>query len=133
MPKTNMKVKSGSKYPIAYRVVGSLDELTREQLVALAIKQLRGSARNYCVQKLNEAEPAIVVNQTLMANMIKAGITDAETAQNFFTESGMPLTIPSEFEIPLSELLPGESTRGKKAGDIFSFESEEDNDEGDDE
>jgi hypothetical protein len=125
-------VKSGKKYGVAYKVTGSLNELTRDDLVALAVKQLRGEARAYCVRKLNEAEPAIVKNIEMKSNMIEAGIVDESTAVAFFAKLNMPLEIPSTFEIPVSELLPGESTRGKKAGDIFSFESEEEEDDTED-
>jgi len=132
MPSTEMKVKSGAKYPVKYSVAGALSDLTREQVESLAIKQLRMSARNFCVQKLNEAEPAIVNNQIMLNNMVAAGLTDQETAVKFFAASNMPLEIPSVFEIPLSELLPSDSGRGKKAANIFSLEAEEGEDDTDD-
>lgn len=131
MPKTEMKVKSGKKYPVNYRVAGSLSDLTRDQVESLAVKYLRNSARGFCVQKLNEAEPAIVVNQTMKAAMINGGLANEEQATAFFASMNMPLSIPSQFEIPLSELVPdGESGRGKKAADLFAFgETEEEEDE----
>lgn len=129
MPTTDMKVKSGKKYPVKYRVVGSLSELTREEVEALALKQLRGSARAFCLQKLNEAEPAIVVNRTMRDNMVAAGLANEETANAFFGSMNMVLDIPDTFEIPVADLLPGESSRGKKASDIFAFESEEESDD----
>ena len=132
MPSTIMKVKSGNKYPVKYRVVGDLSSLTREQLEAVAIKQFRMTLRNFCIQQLNEAEPAVVTNLSMRNDMVESGVTDIEKATAFFVKRGLPLEIPDTFEVPLSELLPGESTRGKKAADIFTFEAEDDNDEGED-
>lgn len=130
MPKTELKVKSGAKYPISYVVMGALAQLSREQLEVLALRQLRNSARTYMVAKLNEAEPAIVVNQQMKDALIKSGMADEEKANAFFASLGKPLEIPSNFEIPIAELMPSESGRGKKAADIFVLdEVEEDEDE----
>jgi len=133
MPNTNMKVKSGKKYPVKYRVVGDLSSLTREQLETLAIRQLRSGARNHCISKLNEAEPAIVQNQNMKQALLSSGMAQSEEqVAAFFASMGQPLEIPNTFEIPVSELIPdGESGRGKKAADIFSFDSAEDDGEDD--
>lgn len=130
MPSTEIKVKSGNAYPVSYRVVGTLAEMSREQLETLALRQLRTGARAYCQQKLNEAEPAIVVNQEMKSKLIESGMADEEKANAFFAALGKPLEIPSVFEIPISELLPdspkeGEKARGKKAADIFTLDEPE--------
>lgn len=131
MPKTDIKVKSGKKYGIAYAVTGSLTSLTREQLETLALRQLRTGARAYCLQKLNEAEPAIVVNQEMKDKLIESGMADEAKANAFFAALNKPLEIPSVFEIPISELMPSDSGRGKKAADIFTMEEEEEAEETD--
>jgi hypothetical protein len=133
MPKTNMKVRSGKRYEVAYRVIGSISELTREQVEMLATRYLRTTARNFVMGKLNEAEPAIVQNQNMKKALLASGMaTSEEQVAEFFKAMGQPLEIPSEFEIPVAELVPdSESGRGKKAADIFSFEAEDD--EGEDE
>jgi hypothetical protein len=134
MPVTNMKVKSGKKYAVKYRVVGDLSSLTREQLEILAARQLRTSARTFCISKLNEAEPAIVQNQNMKQALLGSGMAQSEEqVAAFFASMGQPLEIPDTFEIPVSELIPdGDSGRGKKAADIFSFDSAEDADDDDD-
>lgn len=126
MPTTNMKVKSGKSFEVKYRVAETLSSLTREAVEALAIRYLRTAARNFVLGKLNEAEPAISTNQVLRTNMITAGLGTPETVDQFFKLQGLVLEIPSEFTIPISELIPdSEGGRGKKAADIFSFEDKE--------
>lgn len=129
MPQTELKVKSGKKHPVTYVVIGALASLTREQLETLALRQLRNSARAYMVGKLNEAEPAVVVNQQMKEALIASGMADEDKANAFFASLGKPLTIPSEFNIPIADLMPSESGRGKKAADIFSLDEVEEEDE----
>lgn len=131
MPKTDIKVKSGKKYPVTYVVSGALSDLTREQVEMLAVRYLRSGARAFVLQKLNEAEPAIVVNQEMKARLIESGMATEETANAFFASMNKPLEIPTEFEIPITDLLPSESGRGKKAADIFAKEEVEDDDDDD--
>lgn len=131
MPTTMMKVKSGNKYPIRYRISGSLSTMTREQLEVLALRQLRSSARNYILGKLNEVEPAIVSNQQFARALKEENIAASdEQILAFFQKQNRPLEVPTEFEIDLSELLPDmESKRGKKAADIFSMDEAEEEEE----
>lgn len=124
-----MKLKSGNKYPVSYRVVGSLADLTREQLEELALRQLRASARSQVQQELTKAEPAIVTNKRLLDGLIANNMGSPETARDFIIKTmGGVLEMPSQFEIPLSDLLPGESSRGRKAADLFSLTEEEEED-----
>lgn len=117
-----MKVKSGESYPVKYKVAETLASLTREEVEALAVRYLRTAARNFVMGKLNEAEPAIVSNQKMKAAMIASGLGNEEQAKAFFKNLDMPLEIPTEFDIPIADLVPdSEGGRGKKAADIFSY------------
>ena len=127
MPTTDMKVKSGNKYEVKYKVAETLDNLTPDDLKSLAVRYLRTAARNYVLGKLNEAEPAIVTNMTMKNNMIAAGLGTPEQVDVFFKAQNLVLEIPCEFNIPISELVPSaEGGRGKKAADIFTWEEKED-------
>jgi hypothetical protein len=122
MPKSSMKVKSGSTYEVAYKVVGSMDELTTDQLKVLAERQLRTSARSAVLSQLNEVEPAIAANLNTKKEMLAAGFP-VDLVETFFKNPKYVLVVPTSFEIPMKDLIPEESGRGKKAADIFSFES----------
>jgi len=122
-----MKVKSGTKYEVTYRALGSIDDLNPDQLKRLAEAYLKSKARNYVQAQLNVAEPAIAANISMRDNMIKAGLGNAETVKAFFEMQGLHTEVPVNFEIPLSDLVPEEaSTRGRKSVSVFSTEAEED-------
>lgn len=129
MPKSNIKVKSGNKYEVKFCVVGSIDELTPEQLKALALRQLRTGVRAIVVANLNAAEPEVVNNKKMAERMIAKFKMSAQEAAEFFAESGAPLEIPTEFRVPIADLMPEESGRGKKAGNIFELEADDDTEE----
>jgi hypothetical protein len=124
-----MKTKTKNTYEVKYRVVGSMTDLTKEQLVSLAEKYIKTVARNTVLGKLNEVEPAILISQKIKADMIEAGMP-VEGIEAFFKMKDYPLEVPSTFEIPIASLIPSEeNTRGRKAADVFSFESSEDEDD----
>ena len=130
MPTSKIKSKTGAEYQVSFKVTGDLGALTTEQLQALALRYIRNAARAQVVAGLNEAEPAVVNNQRMAAAMLTKLKSSPEEVKEFFAETGMPLEVPTSFEIPLVSLIPGDSGRGKKASDIFSFESADtDNDD----
>jgi hypothetical protein len=129
MPNSKIKVKSGNQYLIAYKVLGAIQELSREDLEKLALASLRASARQFILRALNEGETEVVKNQTLLTAMVESGFASKEKAMEFFSMRGMSTVLPTSFEIPLAELLPEDSGRGKKASDLFSFEGDEDGEE----
>ena len=135
MPKSTIKTKLNNKYPVRFRVVGSLDELSPEQLKSLALKYVRNAARAIVVAELNAAEPAVVTNRRITDSMkTMMGISE-EQIKNFCAAQDPPmyLEIPSEFSIPLADLIPAEEGgRGKKAANPFEFESEGADDDDDD-
>ena len=127
MPTSTMKVKSGAKYDVTYRALGSIDDLTDEQLKKYAEAYLKSKARNYVQAQLNAAEPAIAANITMKENMVKAGLGTAEQVDAFFKASSLITAVPTNFEIPLTDLVPeNESGRGRKAVSVFSTEPEDD-------
>lgn len=127
MPTSTMKVKSGTKYDVTYRALGSIDDLTSEQLKRYAEAYLKSKARNFVQAQLNAAEPAIAANINMRDNMIKAGLGTEETVKAFFELQGLITAVPTNFEIDLKDLVPDEaSTRGRKAVSVFSTEVEED-------
>lgn len=129
MPVTTFKTKAGNSYTVKYRVVGDVSSLTREQLEVLAIRQLRNSARNYCVGELNAAEPGVLVTNNLIAALRSTGAQEDQISAflNNLKATGQPVytSVPSEFQIPITELLPSESGRGREAANIFEFGGEE--------
>lgn len=130
---TNIKTKSGDSVKVAYCVEGTLENLTPEQIQALALRQLRAAARGFVVQKLVEAEPAIMIARAFRDRMINAKFPE-EMINAFFNQPDkepMPLELPTEFHIPIAELIPGESTRGRKSGDLFSLDVVEGDADGD--
>lgn len=123
MPTSNMKVKSGTQYAVRYRVVGSMNDLSTDQLKMFAERYLRTAARSAVLGKLNEIEPAIAGHKEMYDSMKQAGF-DPAMVEAFFKAKNLNLEVPTTFEIPIVDLLPDEdSTRGKKAADVFTFES----------
>ena len=64
--------------------------------------------------------------------MVASGLGTVEVANAFFASMDKPLEIPSDFVLTIADLIPGDSGRGKKAGDIFSAELPVETDEDDD-
>lgn len=133
MPTSKMKTTTKNEYTIKYKVVGSMDELTQDQLKALALRQIRSSARSAALANLNEVEPSIAANIQMRDGLIAVGLDEDKIAK-FFELRNANFSVPTQFEIPLSSLVPSEdTTRGKKAADVFSFgETEEADDDDDD-
>lgn len=126
MPTSEMKVKSGNSYEVKYRVEGSLDSLTPDQLKNLAERQLRASARAYVLGNLQTVEPEIATYRGMFKAMLESGLGNEETVTAFFKAQNFNLDVPTEFVIPIADLIPdGTSGRGKKAANIFSFEGDE--------
>lgn len=128
MPKSNIKVKSGKTYPVKYRVVGSMNDFSTEQLKIFAEKYIRSAARSFVLGKLNEVEPSIADNIEMHKSMLESGF-DPAMVEKFFAAQKYNLTIPDTFEVTVADLTPESSGRGKKAADVFSFESVEEEDE----
>lgn len=130
MPTSTIKTKLGNKLEVKFRVIGSLDDLTTEDLKALALRYIRTSARGIVVAELNSAEPAVVSNRQMVNAMCKFMNQPTEVGAAFAKENNMLLEVPSTFDIPLGDLIPdSEGGRGKKAADIFSYEGSEDDEE----
>lgn len=125
MPTSKMKVKSGNNYEVKYKVAGSMNDLSPDELKILAEKYLRTAARTYVLARLNEVEPSIAGNIKMFNDMKEAGF-DAEMVDKFFANQNLCLEVPVTFELPIKELLPEEGSRGRQAADIFSFESTDD-------
>jgi len=133
MPTSTIKTKSGNSHKVSYRVDGTLENLTQEQLKGAALRYLRGAARAFVVAEVNQAEPAALKNIELTQNMKQFLKASDEDIAAFAKQSGMVLEVPTTFNIPLGELIPEEgSGRGKKAADIFSMDSAEPDDDEDD-
>jgi hypothetical protein len=136
MPKSTIKTKLNNKYSVRFRVVGSLDELTPDQLKSLALRYVRNAARAIVVAELNSAEPAVVTNRRITDSMKTMMNIPEDTIRAFCAAQDPPmyLDIPTEFSIPLKDLIPSEeATRGKKAANIFEFGSEDEPEEDEDE
>lgn len=130
MPISKMKMKSGNEYNVTYVVTGSMDNLSTEDLKVLAERYLRSAARSYVLGKMSEIEPSIAYNIAMYTEMKNTPGFPAEAVEAFFKKQGLNLEVPTSFEVPLAELIPSaDSKRGKKAADIFSASTEEDDDD----
>src|SRR3990172_4504762 len=115
MPTSNMKAKSGTSYEVKYRVTGSMNDLSTDQLKIFAERYLRTAARSSVLARLNEIEPAIAGHKEMYDNMKTAGF-DPAMVDGFFKAQGYNLEVPTTFEIKIQDLLPNEdSGRGRKS------------------
>lgn len=126
MPTSKMKTKMKNTYAVKYRVIGSMESLTPEQLRVLAEKYVKTVARATVLGKLNEIEPSIVKAKEIRDGMLEVGMTQ-EMVDKFLNHKGYVLEVPTQFELSIEELMPsdGENARGRKSADVFSFESDE--------
>lgn len=124
MPKTEIKVRSGKKYPASYRVVGSLADLTEAQKENILKRALRTSARANVLGTLQGIEPAILANKAMREKML-AAFGNEEMVDAFMKSQEMYLDIPSEFDVPIAKLIPdGDPV------DPFTFGESDEDEEG---
>ena len=102
----------------------------------MALRYVRNAARAVVVAELNAAEPAVVTNRRITDSMKSMMGIPEEKIREFCAaqEPPMYLEVPTQFSIPLADLIPSEeATRGKKAANIFEFGTEEDAEDDDEE
>ena len=134
MPSINVKTKTGMTHEVAFKVEGSIDSLTQAQVASLVEASLRSRARQYVNSAVLNAEPALVANKGMLKSfadfmVLSAGKTQEEAeglAAEFAKKSNMVTSMPSQIEIPISELVPSENARGRAAANIFEFGGTED-------